>query len=78
MAFIDSTVINVAMPAIQANFHATVVDVQWVIESYGLLLAALILGRRLAGRHLWPSSHVRGGCGDLRCGFRVLRRCLKH
>ncbi len=43
MAFIDSTVVNVAMPAIQANFQATVVDVQWVIESYGLLLAALIL-----------------------------------
>jgi EmrB/QacA subfamily drug resistance transporter len=43
IAFIDSTVINVAMPAIQASFHATVVDVQWVIESYGLLLAALIL-----------------------------------
>ena len=44
MAFIDSTVVNVAMPAIQASFHATVADVQWVIESYGLLLAALILG----------------------------------
>jgi EmrB/QacA subfamily drug resistance transporter len=43
MAFIDSTVVNVAMPAIQASFHATVVDVQWVIESYGLLLGALIL-----------------------------------
>ena len=43
MAFIDSTVINVGMPAIQARFHATVVDVQWVIESYALLLAALIL-----------------------------------
>jgi len=43
MAFIDSTVVNVAMPAIQTTFHATVVDVQWLIESYGLLLAALIL-----------------------------------
>jgi len=43
MAFIDSTVVNVAVPAIQTTFHATVVDVQWVIESYGLLLAALIL-----------------------------------
>ena len=30
MAFIDSTVINVALPALQASFHATVVDVQWV------------------------------------------------
>jgi EmrB/QacA subfamily drug resistance transporter len=43
MAFIDSTVVNVALPAIQATFHATVVGVQWVVESYGLLLAALIL-----------------------------------
>ena len=43
MAFIDSTVVTVALPAIQGSFHATVVDVQWVVESYGLLLGALIL-----------------------------------
>ena len=43
MAFIDGTVVNVALPALQASFHASVVDVQWVVESYGLLLAALIL-----------------------------------
>src|SRR5271170_4500163 len=43
VAFIDGTVVNVALPAIQATLHATVVDVQWVVESYGLFLAALIL-----------------------------------
>ena len=43
MAFIDSTVVNVALPAIQGTFHASVVDVQWVVESYGLFLGALIL-----------------------------------
>src|ERR1700675_458198 len=43
MAFIDSTVVNVALPALQVSFHATVVSMQWVVESYGLLLAALIL-----------------------------------
>src|ERR1700730_9188578 len=43
MAFIDSTVVNVALPALQANLHATVVGVQWVVESYGLFLGALIL-----------------------------------
>jgi MFS family permease len=43
MAFIDSTVINVALPALQSNLHANVVDVQWVIESYGLILSSLIL-----------------------------------
>lgn len=43
MAFIDSTVVNVALPALQTGFHATVMDVQWVVESYGLFLGALIL-----------------------------------
>jgi EmrB/QacA subfamily drug resistance transporter len=43
MAFIDGTVVNVALPAIQASFHATAVDVQWVVESYGLFLSALVL-----------------------------------
>jgi hypothetical protein len=31
MAFIDSTAVNVAVPAMQTSFHATVVDLQWVI-----------------------------------------------
>jgi EmrB/QacA subfamily drug resistance transporter len=43
MAFIDGTVVNVALPALQASLHASVVGVQWVVEAYGLILAALIL-----------------------------------
>ena len=43
MAFIDGTVVNVALPTLQTSLHATVVDVQWVVESYGLFLSALIL-----------------------------------
>src|SRR4029077_13884418 len=43
MAFIDSTIVNVALPSLQARLHTTVVGVQWVIESYGLFLGALIL-----------------------------------
>jgi EmrB/QacA subfamily drug resistance transporter len=43
MAFIDSTVVNVALPALQTSFGGTVVDIQWVIESYALFLGALIL-----------------------------------
>jgi EmrB/QacA subfamily drug resistance transporter len=43
MAFIDSTVVNVALPALQRSLGATVVGVQWVVESYGLFLGALIL-----------------------------------
>jgi MFS family permease len=51
MVFIDSTVVNVALPALQSSFHATVVSVQWVVESYGLFLAALILVGGALGDH---------------------------
>jgi EmrB/QacA subfamily drug resistance transporter len=43
MAYIDGTVVNVALPALQSYFEATVVDVQWIVESYALVLAALLL-----------------------------------
>lgn len=43
MAFVDSTVVNVALPAIQSNLGATVTSMQWVVEAYALLLSALIL-----------------------------------
>lgn len=43
LAFIDGTVVNVALPALQSKLNASVVDVQWVVESYSLFLSALLL-----------------------------------
>ena len=43
MAFIDGTVVNVALPALQSALHATLSQVQWVVESYALFLATLLL-----------------------------------
>jgi len=37
------TVVNVARPALQADLHATLADVQWVVESYARFVAALLL-----------------------------------
>ncbi|MBD0335801.1 MAG: MFS transporter [Cyanobacteria bacterium Co-bin13] len=51
MAFIDSTVVNVALPTLQAQLNATVADVQWVVESYALFVAALILVGGSLGDH---------------------------
>jgi EmrB/QacA subfamily drug resistance transporter len=51
MAFIDGTVVNVALPALQTNLNATAVDVQWVIEAYALLLSALLLVGGSLGDH---------------------------
>ncbi|MFL6627986.1 MAG: MFS transporter [Vitreoscilla sp.] len=43
MAFMDGTVVNVALPAIQQRLGASGADAQWVIEAYALFLAALLL-----------------------------------
>ncbi|MBS0452382.1 MAG: MFS transporter [Proteobacteria bacterium] len=43
MAFVDGTVVNVALPAIQRELDATAFQAQWVVESYALFLAALLL-----------------------------------
>jgi EmrB/QacA subfamily drug resistance transporter len=88
MAFIDSTVVNVALPALQASLHATIVGVQWVVESYGLFLAALILvggslgdlfGRRrtfLIGIGIFAAASI--GCGlSLNIQQLVIARCVQ-
>src|SRR5881275_246517 len=74
MAFIDSTVVNVALPAIQASFHVTVVDVQWVVESYGLFLSALILfggslGDLLGRRRVFVVGVTIFAMASLGCGI---------
>ena len=43
MVFIDSTAVNVALPVLQRELHATIIDAQWFVESYALFLSALIL-----------------------------------
>ncbi len=43
MAYIDGTAVNVALPSLQKQLGATLVDVEWVIEAYSLFLASLIL-----------------------------------
>jgi EmrB/QacA subfamily drug resistance transporter len=51
MAFIDGTVVNVALPALQKNFQATAIGVQWVVEGYSLFLSALLLVGGSLGDH---------------------------
>src|ERR1700681_4338142 len=51
MAFIDGTAVNVALPALQSDLHATISEIQWVVEAYALLLAALLLVGGSLGDH---------------------------
>ncbi|HXE46014.1 MAG TPA: MFS transporter [Conexibacter sp.] len=52
IAFLDGTVVNVALPAIGHDLGATTSQLQWVLNSYLLTLASLILlGGSLGDRH---------------------------
>jgi len=52
IAFLDATVVNVALPAIGRDLHATTSTLQWILNGYTLTLAALILlGGSLGDRY---------------------------
>src|SRR5437660_484350 len=52
MAFIDGSIVNIALPVIQRDFNATPADMQWVVEVYLLFLSALILVGGSLGDHV--------------------------
>ena len=74
LAFVDGTVVNLALPALQRELGATVADVQWVVEAYALLLAALLLvggslGDRLGRRRIYASGIVLFAAASTACGL---------
>ena len=74
MAFIDGTVVNVALPALQTALHATVSDIQWVVEAYALLLASLLLvggslGDRYGRRKIFIYGVLLFAGASVFCGF---------
>jgi EmrB/QacA subfamily drug resistance transporter len=74
MAFIDGTVVNVALPALQASLHASATDIQWVVESYALMLASLLLlggslGDLYGRRKIFLSGVLLFAIGSAWCGL---------
>lgn len=51
LAFLNSSTVNVTMPAMQVGLDASAADVQWILNGYALMLAALILVGGSAGDH---------------------------
>ncbi len=52
MAFLDATVVNIALPAVGRDLHASLEGLQWIVNGYTLALAGLILlGGALGDRY---------------------------
>jgi len=81
MTFIDGTVVNVALPALQTGLNATITDVQWVVEAYTLFLSALILvggslGDQLGRKRVFLIGVVSFTAASIFCGFATSPRVL--
>ena len=85
---LDSTIVNIALPAIRTDLHASLSGLQWVVDAYTLVLAALLmfsgsLGDRLGRRRVFCTGLVLFTVASLLCslapslgwliGFRVLQ-----
>ena len=74
LSMLDSTVVNVALPALAASLGASIGDLQWVVNGYTLSLAALILlggslGDRFGRRRIFVVGVVWFAAGSLLCGL---------
>jgi EmrB/QacA subfamily drug resistance transporter len=74
MAFVDGTVTNVALPFLQKELDATATELQWVVESYSLFLASLLLaggalGDRLGRRRVFSAGVVLFAIASTCCGM---------
>src|SRR5713101_8307050 len=81
MAFIDGTVVNVALPALQADLHATITEVQWVVEAYALFLGALILaggslGDQIGRKRVFLFGVALFTAASILCGIATSARAL--
>ena len=74
ITFIDGTVVNVALPMLQSELGASVAEAQWIVESYALMLAALILvggslGDRLGRRRVFSAGVLLFALASIWCGL---------
>ena len=70
---LDSTIVNVALPSIRNDLHASVSGLQWVIDAYTLVLASLLMlsgstADRIGRKRVFQAGLVVFSLGSLLCG----------
>ena len=70
----DVTIVNVALPAIQRDLHATISGLQWVIDAYTLVIASLLMlagstADRLGRRRVFQYGLALFTLGSLLCSL---------
>jgi EmrB/QacA subfamily drug resistance transporter len=71
---LDNTIVNVALPSVQRDLHASVSGLQWTIDAYTLVLASLLMlsgstGDRIGRRRTFQSGLALFTLGSLLCSL---------
>ncbi|GAA0421054.1 MFS transporter [Streptomyces luteireticuli] len=74
MVGLDSTALNVALPAIQRELHASVAGMQWTLDAYNMLVASLIMlagsvADRVGRRRVLLAGFALFAAGSALCGL---------
>jgi EmrB/QacA subfamily drug resistance transporter len=74
MAFIDGSVVNIALPVLQARLGASAAGAQWVVEAYSLALSSLVLtggtlADRLGRRRVFSAGTILFAVSSLACAL---------
>ena len=74
MVGLDTTIVNVALPAIHRSFRSSVSGLQWTIDAYTLVLASLLMlagstADRIGRRRVFQVGLVVFSLGSLLCGL---------
>jgi EmrB/QacA subfamily drug resistance transporter len=74
MVGLDTTIVNVALPSIRNDLHASISGLQWVIDAYTLVLASLLMlagstADRIGRKRIFRSGLVVFSLGSLLCGL---------
>ncbi|HEY1634827.1 MAG TPA: MFS transporter [Acidimicrobiales bacterium] len=74
MVILDTTVVNVALPSLSQGLHTTTTELEWVVDAYSLVFAALLLSTGVLGDRRGAKSVFQTGvglftCASLACGL---------
>lgn len=74
MVFIDGSAVNVALPVMQADLHASAIALSWIVVGYALFLGSLMLaggalGDRIGRKRIFVSGAVLFACASAACGL---------
>ena len=88
MVFIDGSAVNVVLPVLQADLHATSIDLQWIVVGYTLFLSSLMLaggslGDHFGRRRMFVIGTIMFAAASILCGaapnarLLVVARCIQ-